>query len=539
MFIKSLLKNDIINSFILLIFISEVTLIPKILHKINWLKSNPKIIQNILRGVEREALRININGKISKNDHPYSLGSALTHKWITTDFSESLIELVTPPTSNINHLLKILRDIHRFVNKNIDKEYLWPFSLPPFVESTNSIALAKYGLSNLGKMKTLYRKGLNNRYGTLMNIISGVHYNFSLPMIFWKEWKNNNKLVQKNFVSNGYLCLIRNFYRFGWIIPYLFGTSPAIEPFFIENKKHNLNFIKKNGILFLPWSTSLRLSGLGYTNQSIKNLKLTFNSLDNYISSLKYGLYTTSEKFKKIGLIDFYGNKKQINTNILQMENELYTYIRPKRTTKLNETILNSLKQKGIQYIEIRSLDVNPFSCIGIKKIQILLLDLFLIWCVIADSPKMTNEDLQYHSKNWETVSLKGRKPKQKIRINIYHQKKSLESIGKYLIEDFFHIAEILDYQSKSNQYQKTCQKIFKYFDNTDLTYSEKILNQYINNTIQGLGMKLAIENKSKLKNEKLEKIYKNDFINEAYRSHFTQKMIELNDKLYSKKFFY
>ncbi|XBC41632.1 MAG: glutamate--cysteine ligase [Buchnera aphidicola (Kaburagia rhusicola rhusicola)] len=514
-------------------------MIPKILHKINWLKSNPKIIQNILRGVEREALRINVNGKISKNDHPYVLGSALTHKWITTDFSESLLELVTPPTHNINHLLKILRDIHRFVNKNIDKEYLWPFSLPPFVDSTNSIALAKYGTSNLGSIKTLYRKGLNNRYGTLMNIISGVHYNFSLPMAFWKEWKYNNKITQKNFVSNGYLCLIRNFYRFGWIIPYLFGTSPAIEPFFIENKKHNLNFIKKNGMLFLPWSTSLRLSSLGYTNQSIKNLKLTFNSLDNYISSLQYGLYTTSEKFNKIGLTDFCGNKKQINTNILQMENELYTYIRPKRTTTFNETILDALKQKGIQYIEIRSLDINPFSCIGIKKIQILLLDLFLIWCVIADSPKMTNKDLQYHSKNWEIVSLEGRKPKQTVRINVYHQKKSLESIGKYLIEGFFHIAEILDHQSQSNQYQKTCQKIFKYFDHTDLTYSEKILNQYINNTIQDLGIKLAIENKSKLKKEKLEQLYKNDFMNETYRSHFMQKIIELNDKLYSKKFFY
>ncbi|XBC40610.1 MAG: glutamate--cysteine ligase [Buchnera aphidicola (Nurudea yanoniella)] len=502
-------------------------MIPKILHKIEWLKSIPNLSQNILRGIERETLRINLNGEISKKDHPYNLGSALTNKWITTDFSESLLELITPPVKNLNCLLSILHDIHKFVSKNIKTEYLWPFSIPPCTNLNNSINLAKYGTSQLGNMKTLYRIGLKNRYSALMNIISGVHYNFSLPITFWKIWKKNNKIYEKNFISVGYLNLIRNFYKFGWIIPYLFGASPAIEPHFIKNKKTDLKFKKKNGILYLPWSTSLRLSQLGHTNESIKNLKLTFNSLNSYISSLKYGLKTPSKKFKKLGLTDLDGKRKQINTNILQIENELYTHIRPKTALNYKSSILNNLIKEGIQYVEVRSLDINPFSCIGINKTQILLLDLFLIWCVISHSPKMTNKELQHYTKNWEIVSLEGRKPKQTVYTTTYGQKKTLESVGKYLIEDFFHIAEILDYQLKKNIYKKSCQKIFKYFDNVNLTYSKKILKRYMNKNIIDIGIQLAIKNKNKVMKKPFSKFQEKDFIKEVLRSHCMQKKME------------
>ncbi|XBC40095.1 MAG: glutamate--cysteine ligase [Buchnera aphidicola (Nurudea ibofushi)] len=505
-------------------------MIPKIFQKIHWLKSNPNILKNILRGIERETLRVNLKGEISKNSHPYSIGSALTNKWITTDFSESLLEFITPPKNNLNSTLKILKDIHIFVTKKIQKEYLWPFSFPPFSNSEDSIILANYGTSNIGKMKTLYRKGLKHRYGVYMNIISGVHYNFSLPQEFWNEWINN-KNIKKNSISNGYLCLIRNFYRFGWIISYLFGASPAIEPFFIKNKKNNLKFCNKNGMLYLPWSTSLRSSKLGHTNESIKNLKLTFNSLNDYVLSLKYGINTPSKKFEKLGLKDIYGNLKQINTNILQTENELYTFIRPKRALSSNENMLDSLKTKGIQYVEIRSLDINPFSCIGITKSQILFLDLFLIWCTIANSPKMTDQDFQYCLKNWEIIHLKGRKPQQKIYINTYNQRKMLESIGKQLIENLFQIAEILDILSKKHYYKEICQKMFICFDHTDHTYSERILNKYINDSIKNVGMKLAVKNKKKLKNEIFKKIKENDFINEVNRSHIMQLEIEYNEK--------
>ena len=124
-------------------------------------------------------------------------------------------------------------------------------------------------------------------------------------------------------------------------------------------------------MLYLPWATSLRLSDCGYTNTSIMDLDIMFNDLETYIKSFKKALTTTSKKFFNIGIKDKIGNFKQLNTNILQIENELYTQIRPKRNTHQGETLLEALNDRGIEYVEIRSLDINPFSPIGINKHQI------------------------------------------------------------------------------------------------------------------------------------------------------------------------
>ncbi|XBC39602.1 MAG: glutamate--cysteine ligase [Buchnera aphidicola (Chaetogeoica yunlongensis)] len=510
-------------------------MIPTIYKKISWLQSNPTILKKIFRGIERETLRTTKYGEIINKHHPYNtLGSSLTHKWITTDFSESLLEFITPTHININYTLKFLQDIHKFVQNNLNKEYFWPLSIPPYIKSINSILLAKYGTSNIGKLKTLYRKGLQNRYGTLMNIISGVHYNFSFSNNFWNLWIKikNIKNSKSNSISKGYLCLIRNYHRYGWIIPYLFGASPAIESFFLKNKQNIYNLKKHKKILYLPWSTSLRLSNLGHTNLTINKLSLTFNSLSEYLSTLKYFMHTSSKNFENIGMYDNEGNLKQINTNLLQIENELYTYIRPKPKFKKNEKLSVTLKKKGIQYIEIRTLDINPFSCIGIEKNQILLLDLFLIWCILIESPKICQNELKSLIENWNIVILKGRKPQQKINIYTYNCKKTIETIGKNLFQDFFYIAEILDYQSKTNNYQKACNQLINYFDHPELTYSEKILNHFINFGIHETGMILSSKNKKKINRTPFKKMSNKKLKNEVLQSKINQKIIETEDKL-------
>ncbi|AAO27085.1 glutamate-cysteine ligase [Buchnera aphidicola str. Bp (Baizongia pistaciae)] len=514
-------------------------MIPKIYKKIKWLQSNPLILKKILRGIEREALRTDIHGTIINTAYPQDkIGSALTHKWITTDFSESLLEFITPTNASTNYILKFLNDTHKFVNDNLIQEYFWPFSIPPCKKYMHSIKLSKYGTSNLGQVKTLYRKGLKHRYGILMNIISGVHYNFSLPRIFWNHWKKiHHKNTQYNTTSEGYLCLIRNYYKFGWIIPYLFGASPAVEPLFIKNKKHNYKFKKHHGMLYLPWSTSLRLSDLGHTNQSIKKLKLTFNSLSEYVLALEHGIKTPSKQFKNLGLYDQFGNFKQINTNLLQTENELYTYIRPKQKLKNCESLSAALRNRGIEYVEIRALDINPFTSTGVDKNQILLLDLFLIWCVLADSPKISSQEFHFFLKNWHTIITKGRKPKQKININIYNTKNTIQTIGKTILYDLFYIAEILDSLSNNNNYQETCKNLILYFDYPELTYSEKLLNKFMCYGIYETGANLFVKYKQKLHNDSFKILSKKDLNNEMMKSNNSQKLIEKQDTLNFKEY--
>ncbi|MDE5285397.1 MAG: glutamate--cysteine ligase, partial [Buchnera aphidicola] len=283
-----------------------------------------------------------------------------------------------------------------------------------------------------------------------------LHYNFSLPLEFWYEWNKNNKKKEKDYVSSGYLHLIRNYYRFGWIIPYLFGASPAISSYLIKNKNNKFNKNIENNF-YLPWSTSLRLSDLGYTSTSIIDLNINFNNLESYIQSLTNAINTPSKKFIKIGLKNEKGEFQQLNTNILQIENELYTQIRPKRNTLSGESLITALNNRGIEYVEIRSLDVNPFSPIGINKNQILLLDLFLIWCALKKSPNMYKEDFLLTKKNWKKIIFEGRKPNQKIYVNTQKEKKTLIEIGKKIFQELEEIAKALDFFSEEKIYQKVC----------------------------------------------------------------------------------
>jgi len=509
-------------------------LIEDISEKIAFLEKNPKILNNIFRGIERETLRIKKNGSFSEKKHPYLLGSPLTHKWITTDFSENLLEFITPTSNNIDYLLSFLKDLHCFTASKTQNELIWPFSMP-YDDNKTDIQIAQYGNSNLGKMKTTYRIGLKHRYGDLVNTVSGVHYNFSLPLIFWKNCKKNISKKNKNtdYVSSGYLDLIRNYYRFGWIIPYLFGASPAISSSFLKNTKKKYRFKKtKENILYLPWSTSLRLSDIGYTNSKVIDLNIMFNDLNSYIQSLKKSIETPSKKFMNIGLKDIYGNFKQLNTNILQMESELYTQIRPKRKINYGETLIESLTNKGIEYVEIRSLDINPFSPIGISKKQILFLDLFLIWCALIDSPQINTIDVYLINKNWKKIIFEGRKPNQKIYLNNKYEKKTLVEISDIIFKDLHQIALILDYNSKNFTYQKICKETKLLFYNPELTYSAKFLKIIIETGIKKAGLYFANKYHRNFTNKNYLNLNKNILEQEVIRSHEETVEIEKTDML-------
>ena len=277
------------------------------------------------------------------------MGSALTHDSITTDYSESLLEFITPPESNPEKTLDQLRDIHKYVMANIGEERLWPISMPCYINSEDQIPIARYGTSNVAKMKTLYRVGLKNRYGSMMQAIAGVHFNFSLPEEFWQHWleKAEGAKHDKDAVSAAYFGLIRNYRRFCWLIPYLFGASPALCGSFIKGKESTLPFKKLGeGTYYLPYATSLRMSDLGYTNSAQSDLAICYNQVDSYINSLRGAINTPSSEYEKFaGKVD--GQYQQLNANVLQIENELYSPIRPKQPTKSLEKPTDALAERG------------------------------------------------------------------------------------------------------------------------------------------------------------------------------------------------
>ena len=399
--------------------------------RIQFLSEHPESFIAFGRGIERETLRVNDDGKLSQTGHPDAYGSALTHTSITTDFAESLLEFITPVATSVDELFHYLNDIHHHVVVNLPSEqYLWPMSMPCYVASEDAVQLAQYGSSNIGKMKTAYRQGLKNRYGSMMQIISGVHYNFSLPAAFWDNWAelHDSPLTGQAAQSAGYMGLIRNYLRYGWVIPYLFGASPAICKSFLQGKETKFSFENTGkGTIYLPYATSLRLSDLGYTSNAQADLNICYNSLDSYLTSVRNALHKKDAKFAEMG-IEKDGELIQLNDNVLQIENELYASIRAKRVQKENETPSQALKARGIEYIEIRSLDVNPFCKLGITEEQVNFLDLFLTWCASVESPELSMEEYQACSANFADVVTRGRDPE--LTLSISGQTKMLQAGG-------------------------------------------------------------------------------------------------------------
>lgn len=509
-------------------------MIPDVSQALSWLEAHPDAMKGIGRGIERETLRVSSNGHLATTGHPVSFGSALTHKWITTDFAETQLEFITPVNDNIESLLAFLRDIHRHVSRELGNERMWPMSMPCLIEDVQNIELAQYGRSNIGKMKTLYREGLKNRYGALMQVISGVHYNFSLPKSFWQAWAGgDDNRSSQDVISDGYLRLIRNYYRFGWVIPYLFGASPAVCSSFLQGKETVLPFERhENGMLWLPYATSLRLSDLGYTNKSQSSLGITFNNLSDYVRALKAAIKTPSADYAALGVKDDWGRWLQLNTNVLQIENELYAPIRPKRVTRSGENPSDALLRGGIEYIEVRSLDINPFSPIGVDENQVRFLDLFLIWCALADAPEMSSEELACTRINWNRVILEGRKPGLMLGIGCEEAQYPLKAVGKALFNDLRRVAETLDSHDSERQYQLACERVEVSFDDPELTFSARFLTMLKEKGVVATGVALSEQYRHQLSEETLDILTDSQFRHEAARSKVKQQEIEESDTL-------
>ncbi|MDN2664323.1 glutamate--cysteine ligase [Psychromonas sp. 14N.309.X.WAT.B.A12] len=487
------------------------------------------------RGIERETLRVNADGKLSQEKHPSAYGCALTHDSITTDFAESLLEFITPVAKGVDQLFDYLNDIHHHVAVNLPSEqYLWPMSMPCYVQTEDHVELAQFGTSNIGRMKTTYRQGLKNRYGSMMQIISGVHYNFSLPADFWDVWAklHNSPLTGQAAQSAGYMGLIRNYLRYGWVIPYLFGASPAICKSFLQGKETKLSFeTTGKGTIYLPYGTSLRLSDLGYTNSSQSGLNICYNSLDDYLSSVRKALSMKDPSFTEMGIVKE-GEYLQLNDNVLQIENELYASIRAKRVQTANETPSQALKARGIEYIEIRSLDVNPFCKLGITKEQVHFLDLFLTWCASIDSPELSQQEYKACASNFNEVVTRGRDPQ--LTLEIAQQTLDIAGWGEWLNSQLMEMAVLLDKNNSDDCYQNAMRHISPRFSHPENTSSARILER-IKQT-QGDNGSLALQLSKQYKAELTEQSYTiwsdQEFAEQKQQSIVKQKQIEDADTL-------
>lgn len=366
----------------------------------------------IKRGIEKESLRISPTGDISTQTHPAALGSALKNPFITTDFSEALLEFITPAYEDIDECLKVLENIHRFTIQNLsDDELLWVASMPCPLGDELDIPIAQYGSSNVGKLKTLYRHGLSNRYGRLMQVISGIHYNFSMPRDFWGPYQKicGDSGSLQDFVTQKYLHLIRNFHRNSWLLIYLFGASPAACKCFAQGREHKLQELD-SGSLFLPHATCLRMGNLGYKSDAQKSLFVCYNELETYAECLANAMHTPYPEYESLGQKRD-GEYLQLNTNLLQLENEFYSTIRPKRVVQSGERPLAALTSKGIEYVEVRLLDLNPYLPLGIDAQQTRFLDAFLLHCLLEESPHCDQREFFEVSQNIAKVVEYGRDP--------------------------------------------------------------------------------------------------------------------------------
>ncbi|MFC1236211.1 glutamate--cysteine ligase [Vibrio sp. F74] len=426
-------------------------------------------LQSVRRGIEREMVRVTPNGGLSHRPHPESLGSALTHPYITTDFSEAQLELVTPAVTDRKETFKTLASLHHFVASHLNEgESIWAASMPPTLPFDSDIAIASYGTSNAGIAKTRYREGLANRYGKRMQLISGIHYNFSLPESFWRALHahTKSKLPLETFISERYFHLIRNVLRNGWIIPYLFGASPAVDKSYLRDQSHALDRWDSTTD-YLPWATSLRLSNLGYSSSEQSRFPMSFNNKQDYLTGLCHALTQPSDRYTHLA------EDQQLNDSVLQLENELYGSVRPKIVNAQMRPLV-AMCNYGVEYIELRSLDNNPFLPFGLDEQQSQFIDLFLLYSALTPSPVMSEQESTLIMERQELVATQGRKPS--LMLPAMNGEVSLTDLAKPLMSMLTEMARSMDTAQKNNGYEKAVMREQAKFDDRQLTPSAQIL---------------------------------------------------------------
>ena len=429
------------------------------------------------RGIEKESLRVTESGVLATTPHPRELGAALTHPHITTDFSEAQLELITGVHTDAESCVRELAEIHQYVYRHIGDEMLWSSSMPCRLPPDDDIPIGQYGASNVGMLKTVYRMGLARRYGRRMQTISGVHYNFSLPesamTALQRDASDQRPAVA--FQTEAYFGLIRNFRRYSWLPLYLFGASPAVCRSFVDGRPHRLQALSSD-TLYLPHATSLRMGPLGYQSDAQRSLAVSYNSLGSYAGSLHQALTEPYPQYDAIGVVDAADGYRQLATTLLQIENEFYGTIRPKRRIRRGERPLHALTERGVEYVEVRSLDVDPFAAVGIDTVTMRFLDVFLLHCVLSESPPDTPEEIAIIAQNQYRVAERGREPG--LRLRRHGSDITLAHWGHELIDECRPIADAIDDARGGRSYREALAVADGVMQQADAAPSARVLRE-------------------------------------------------------------
>ncbi|MEM9254862.1 MAG: glutamate--cysteine ligase [Pseudomonadota bacterium] len=483
------------------------------------------LLTSIRRGIEKESLRITPQGKLAQTPHPASLGSALTHPSITTDYSEALLEFITPVSTSIDDSLQQLRDIHSFVYQQLEDEILWSASMPCIVSGDEGIPVAQYGSSNVARMKTVYRYGLGHRYGRTMQAIAGIHYNFSMPNAYWEQAfeEAGGRGELQAYITDRYLGLIRNFQRYSWLLIYLFGASPAVcASFLTQRESHSLQPFEPEGkSLHLPHATALRMGDLGYTSNAQRGLNICYNSLENYVQTLSRAIRQTHPAYRSIPCGQN-GDYQQLNDSLLQIENEFYSPIRPKRVAASGQTPLNALVKGGIEYIEVRCVDVSPFASVGLDAAQIRFMDTFLLFCLLDESPACDDDAQAAQASNLDAVVNRGREPG--LLLQSAQGSIGLEQWACQLLESMTPVAALFDSAHGGDDYRSSLGQQRAKIKEPELTPSARALREMRE---QGLPFFRLAMSYSERWAEEFRSIALNDDVLTQFRSESEQSIID------------
>ncbi len=430
-------------------------------------------------GLEREALRVAPDGSISHRPHPRALGAALTHPWITTDFSEALLELVTPPLPDVTAAIDFLCDLQTFVYERLeDDEFLWSASMPCILRGEDDIPIAWYGTSNPGLMKHVYRVGLGHRYGRAMQLIAGVHFNYSCNEGLWAVYQvlEHDTRPLREFIDAGYFAMLRNLLRLGWLIPYLFGCSPAVCKTFVGDQPTDMAWFDET-TYYYPYATSLRMGDIGYQNNKAyeSGFKARYDNLDLYIAGLQWATETPDPRYERIG-VKVGETYRQLNPNILQIENEYYSTVRPKQVPRGNEKPVIALRERGVQYVELRSLDVDAFHPAGVNEPELRFLEAFMLFCLLHESPRLPMSEVREIDRNEFRVAHRGREPG--LKLERQGREVTLRAWGLEVLDAMEAVCGFLDGDDAQRPYTRALETQREALTDPERTPSARMLRE-------------------------------------------------------------